>query len=51
VRRDNDLLRMIDEADDGLDAARGILAALALSAVLWTIGGLVGLWLAGGLQP
>ena len=42
----NDLLRA---ADDGLDAARGILSAVALSVVLVWIGVLCGLWLAGGV--
>lgn len=42
----HDLLRHVD---DGLDAARGIFTALALSAVLLTIGGLCGMWLAGGV--
>ena len=46
MRADNHLLRA---CDDGLDAARGIFTALALSAVLLTIGGLCGLWLAGGV--
>jgi len=42
----NDLLR---HADDGLDAARGIFAGVALSVVLVWIGVLCGLWLAGGV--
>lgn len=49
MRRDNDLLRMIDEADDDLDPARGMVYGTAVAIVLWTIGGLVGLWLAGGV--
>lgn len=44
--RSNHLLRA---TDDGLDAARGIFAAVALAAVLLFIGGLCGLWLAGGV--
>ena len=46
MRADNDLLRHVD---DGLDAARGILSAAALSVVLVWIGVLCGLWLAGGV--
>jgi len=47
MRRDNDLLRVI--ADDDLDPARGIVYGTAVALVLWTIGGLVALWLAGGV--
>lgn len=39
VRADNDLLRHVD---DGLDAARGIFAGVALSVVLLTLGALIG---------
>jgi len=46
MRADNDLLRA---TDDGLDAARGIFAGVALSVVLVWIGVLCGLWLAGGM--
>lgn len=46
MRVDNHLLRA---CDDGLDAARGILSAVALSVVLVWIGVLCGLWLAGGV--
>lgn len=47
MRRDNELLRVI--ADDDLDPARGMVYGAAIAIVLWTIGGLVGLWLAGGV--
>lgn len=46
MRTDNHLLRHVD---DGLDAARGIFAGVALSVVIVWIGVLCGLWLAGGV--
>ena len=45
MRRDNELLRILTEREDDLDPARGMVYAV----VLWTIGGLVALWLAGGV--
>lgn len=49
MRRDNELLAALAEADDDLDPARGMVYGTAVAVVLWTIGGLVGLWLAGGM--
>lgn len=49
MRRDNELLRIVSESDDDLDPARGMVYGAAIALVLWTIGGLVGLWLAGGM--
>lgn len=51
MNRDNQLLLAAAEAiDDGdpIGAFRGLVNGTALSLVLWIIGGLVGLWLAGG---
>lgn len=49
MRRDNELLRILTEREDDLDPARGMVYGVAIAVVLWTIGGLVALWLAGGV--
>jgi hypothetical protein len=47
MNRDNALLLAAAD-DDPIGAFRGLVNGTALSLVLWIIGGLVGLWLAGG---
>ena len=48
MNRDNELLLAAAEREDDLDPARGMVYGVAIAVVLWTIGGLVALWLAGG---